>query len=80
MIQKTFYLSISEGNLLNALGNAKCIVNIQPEAINIILHCKNSILYLDGDIWVKKASKEGFDVPQECYEDAEISELIGLSV
>lgn len=35
---------------------------------------------IDGDIWVKKASKGGFDVPQESYDDAEISELIGISV
>lgn len=65
-------------NLLNPLEYAKSFVYILPEDINIILHWRKSILYHNGDVWVKKASKDGFDIPQGSYVVTEVSKLMGL--
>lgn len=58
------------------MGYAKGFVDIPLEHINIILHCHKPTLYHDGDVWVKKASKDGFDAPQGTYDGAEVSELM----
>lgn len=60
------------------MGYAKGFVDIPLEHINIILHCHKPTLYHVGDVWVKKACKDGFDVPQGSYDGSEVSELMRL--
>lgn len=75
-----YFTLIKANNICTSLIIYISFVNISYEGINIILHCRKSILYHGGDVWVKKASKDGFDVPQGYYDGAEVSELMGLFV
>ena len=38
---------------------------------------KKTLLFSDGEPWVKKGDKDDFDVPMGCYDRAEVGELIG---
>lgn len=76
---KNFYQSISQNGLLEALHFTKGFVNIAPDQMEIILHCRKSILFHNGATWFKKKI-DCFDVPQGSFVGAEISELIGLHI
>ena len=44
----------------------------------IILQARRTLLFNDGEPWVKKTSNEEFDVPMACFDGAEICELVGI--
>lgn len=74
----SFYPSISERLLLNAITYAKNYKTITDQDIDIIMHCRKSLLY-DNDIaWAKKNNNNMFDVTMGSYDGAEICELVGL--
>ena len=72
-----FYPSISERLLLDALNFAKQHVNIPSREIEIIQHARKSLLFQDGDVWVKKNGSL-FDVTMGSYDGAELCDLVGL--
>ena len=72
-----FYPSISEKLLLDALEFAKLFTDIEPEKIEIILHCRKSLLFNNENTWIKK-SESMFDVTMGSYDGAETCELVGL--
>ena len=72
-----FYPSISEELLLNALNFAKRFQIIEEDVIEIILHCRKSLLFNGKDVWEKK-SNPNFDVTMGSFDGAEICELVGL--
>ena len=41
------------------------------------MYAKNTLLFSNGEPWVKKDGDRNFDVPMGCYDGAEICELIG---
>ena len=72
-----FYPSISERLLSDALNFAKQHVDIPSREIEIIQHARKSLLFQDGDVWVKKNGSL-FDVTMGSFDGAEVCDLIGL--
>ena len=50
---------------------------MKDHEINVILQHRNFILFDDDSTWIKKDNSE-FDVTIDFYDEAEISELVGL--
>ena len=74
---KDFYPTISEELLRNSINFAKQMVTITQDEIEIILQCRNSILFNEGEPWLKKGPTQ-FDVTMGSWDGAEICELVGL--
>ena len=72
-----FYPSISERLLSDALNFAKQHVDIPSREIEIIQHARKSLLFQDGDVWVKKNGSL-FDVTMGSFDGTEVCDLIGL--
>ena len=72
-----FYPSIKETVLLKALEFAKLHTKVTPKDINLIIHSRRSLLFNQGEVWVKK-DEENFDVTMGAYDGAEVSELVGI--
>ena len=72
-----FYPSITEELLTDAINFANDYANINDEAISTIMHARKSLLFCDGDLWVKKSGAK-FDVTMGSFDGAEICELVGL--
>ena len=72
-----FYPSITENLLLNALNYAKTHTSITDLDVNIIMHCRKSLLFDNDTAWVKKTNNM-FDVTMGSFDGAEICELVGL--
>ena len=73
-----FYPSISENLLVKALKFAKQHTNIKKEDLNVINHCRKSLLYCNGNAWVKKNGNQNFDVTMGSYDGAEVCEIVGI--
>ena len=74
---KDFYPSIKEGLLIEALEFAKQHVTIKSKDRETIFHARKSLLYNEGERWIKKQSNN-FDVTMGSYDGAEVIELIGI--
>ena len=72
-----FYPSIKEDLLIEALEFAKQHVTIKSKDRETIFHARKSLLYNEGEPWVKKQSN-GIDVKMGSYDGAEVCELIGI--
>ena len=73
---KEFYPSIKENLLRNALEFASAITTISSKDKEIIHHARKSLLFNNGETWMKKGSKL-FDVTMGAYDGAEVCELVG---
>ena len=71
------YPSIKEGLLIKALVFAKQHVTIKSRDRETIFHTRKSLLYKQGEPWIKKQSNN-FDVTMGSYNEAEVCELIGI--
>ena len=74
---KDFYPSIKETLLHEAIQFAKEHVPITRKDVEVIFHARKSVLYNDGEPWVKKEGGS-FDVTMLAYDGAEVCELIGI--
>ena len=74
---KEFYPSITEDLLKKSINHAKRYVNISNTDIEIITHARKSLLYNNGEPWVKR-NNEDFDVTMGAYDGAEICEIVGI--
>ena len=74
---KDFYPSIKETLLNEAIQFAKEHVPITRKDIEVIFHARKSILYNNGEPWLKKEGVS-FDVTMGAYDGAEVCELIGI--
>lgn len=72
-----FYPSINEKLLNKALDYAEKYVTITKEQRETILHAKRSIMQYHKQHWIKKDSKDMFDVTMGSYDGAETCELVG---
>ena len=72
-----FYPSISKQLLSNAITYAQTIIDINPKIVDIIMHCRQSLLFAENSPWIKK-SCEIFDVTMGSFDGAEVSELVGI--
>ena len=76
-IQFDFYLKITEDILRKALNYAKRYVAISDDETELILDTKQSILFTNKQVWVKKGRK-AFDVTMGSWDGAEVADLVGL--
>ena len=72
-----FYPSISEELLTDAIDFARQFVGINDDKVNIILHCRKSILFGSNGAWIKKNGSL-FDIVMGSFDGAEICKLVGL--
>ena len=76
---KGFYRSIKETLLHEAIQFAKEHVPITRKDVEVIFQVKKSVLYNDGEFWMKKEGGS-FDVIMGAYDGAEVCELIGIYI
>ena len=73
----SFYPSITSDLLDNALKFAAKHTDISPEDREIILHAKQSLLFDEEAAWIKRQSKNCFDITMGSFDGAETCELVG---
>ena len=74
---KDFYPSIKEGLLIKALEFTKQHLTIKSKDWETILQARKSLLYNEGEPWIKK--QNNFGISMGSYNRAEVCELIGIS-
>ena len=73
-----FYPSIGEKLLKDAVLFAQTHANIIRKDIEVIFHCRRSLLFHNNEPWIKKDSNGDFDVTMGSYDGAEVCELAEL--
>ena len=73
---KDFHPSITENTINKSVDLAKEYITIPDEKIQLIHHCRKSILYHNNEIWIKKGANN-YDVAMGSYNGAEICEIVG---
>ena len=73
----SFYPSITESLLSKAISFAKNYTTIRDKDIDIIMHCRKSLLFDKDTAWTKKNHSDMFDVTMGSFDGAEVCELIG---
>ena len=72
-----FYPSISEKLLNNAINYVKQFTVVDSHTINIIFHCRKSLMFSSDHTWIKKDGSL-FDVTMGSLDGAEICKLVSL--
>ena len=72
-----FYPSITQDLLTKSLEFAQNYVEVDEHTANIIMHCRQSILFSNDSAWSKKSSPQ-LDVAMGSFDGAEVCELVGL--
>ena len=72
-----FYPSISEKILKDIVLFAQTHTNISQKDIEVIFHCRRSLLFHDNKPWIKDNNSD-FSVAMGSYNGAEVCELTGL--
>ena len=75
---ESFYPLISLNLLEDAINFAKTVCNTSGQNIAIIMQARRTLLFSNGEPWVKKVGNEEFEVPMGCFDGAEICELVGI--
>ena len=74
----SFYPSITESFLSKVISFARNYTTISNKDIDIIMHCRKSLLFDNETAWTKKNHSSMFDVTMGSFDGAEVCELIGL--
>ena len=69
---ENFYPSITEKLLTDSINFAKQYTNIPDRDIDIIMHSRESLLFNNGNAWIKK-DNSSFDVTMGSYDGTDIS-------
>eukprot|EP00117_Sycon_ciliatum_P004623 scpid58526/ scgid4794/ len=72
-----YYPSIGETLLKKALDFAETYTVITDEERNIVMHARKSVIFKDGQAWIKKGNGSMFDVTMGSFDGAEVCELVG---
>ena len=75
-----FYPSISKDILQKAIEFGKKFTKISKQDIEILMHCKQSLLFDRNTAWMKKDGDGTFDITMGSYDGAETCELVGLYI
>ena len=59
---------------------AKSLYKISDEEISIIMQARKTLLFNDNEPWVKKFGDKDFDVPTDCFDGADVSEIVGTYI
>ena len=76
---QNFYPEIGLKLLQDSIDWAQQYVTISREDVDIIMHCRKSFLFFQGEVFVKSQNPD-FSVEQGSLDSAEISELVGLFI
>ena len=63
---ESFYPSITEELFIKAIEFAKSKTSITDDEFCIIMQSRKTLLFHEGEPWVKKEGNEDFDVPMRC--------------
>ena len=74
---ENFYPSITAELFDNAIDFAKQYVDIPDLDLDIIKQARATLLFHQGQPWIKQTDDNGFDVPMGSYDGAEVCELVG---
>ena len=74
---ENFYPSISLTLFNNAIQFAKEICEIPDNDLSIIMHSRKTLLFNNGEPWIKKGDEETFEKSVGCLDGAEVCELAG---
>ena len=66
------YPSISAKLLEKSINFARSLIEIKDKIIDIINHARKSLLFHDGNAWVKKVENRLFDVTMGSYDGPEV--------
>ena len=44
------------------------------------MHVRKALLFNDNKPWTKKSGNKDFVVPMDCFEEAEVSEIVGTYI
>ena len=66
------YPSISAKLLEKSINFARSLIEIKEKIIDIINHARKSLLFHDGNAWVKKVENRLFDVTMGSYDGPEV--------
>ena len=72
-----FYSSILLSAFNRAIEFGKEISNSLNDENSMIMITRETLLFSDGEAWVKKNEEDAFDVPLGLYDGAEMCELVG---
>ena len=72
-----FYPNIGQELLTKAFAYAQSKIHIDPKIMEIVMHCRQSLLFTKEGTWVKKSGGM-FDVTMGSYDGAEVCELVGI--
>ena len=72
-----FYSSILLSAFNRAIEFGKEISNSLNDENSMIMITRETLLFSDGEAWVKKNEEDAFDVPLGLYDGTEMCELVG---
>ena len=72
-----FYPSIPSDLFHKAIRFASEKCEITEDNMNIIMQSRKTLLFHENEPWTKKEGEEEFDVPMDCYDGAEVCEIVG---
>lgn len=74
---REFHPPINEKTVKEALKLAKEYLSISNDKIDIIMHCRKSLLHHNDTLWIKRVDSGNFDNTMGTYDSAELCELVG---
>ena len=74
----SFCLTITKSLLSKAISFAKNYTTISEKDIDIIMHCRKSLLFDNETAWTMKNHSSMFDVTMGSFDGGEVCELIRL--
>ena len=75
---ENFYPSISLKLFTDTINYAKNIIDINDQELAIIMQSRKTLLFQNGESWVKKLCDQDFDVSMGCFDTAEVCDTTGL--
>ena len=75
-----FYPSITSKNITDALKFARKHTKVTKEEERIIRHSCKTLMFHNNEPWIKRNSRNFFDIPMGSFYGAELCELIGLLI
>ena len=76
----SFYPLISPELFHKPINFVKTSRDIPDKDISIIMQSRQTLLFNNKELWLRKSGNEEFDVPMGCFDGAEVCELVGVYI
>ena len=73
-----FYPLITENILIQTILFPQNSMSVPPKSIVVIFHSRKSLLYHNGDQWIKNETRVEFGVTMGSYDSIEVCEIVGV--